>query len=188
MLEEQIENLKEVGFVFRNQEFVDQQLRVFGWWAYLDPPYGLLMDRIAVATHSSEELGICDNVYCTDFKHLRHSGWYANVARWLAKKSGNESRLKITDITSDENANQWTMSYKIGKLRHELVTPYPHKYAWPEFMLKLLADFATEKSCFFAYEDPEPKFYDSPLVCWLPKDSSDKLTEMFGEKIRMFSD
>ena len=185
-LEEQIERLTEVGFVFRDQKLVDQKLAVFEWWNYLDPPFELLLERITDATHSAEELGICDNVYCTDFKHLRHEGWFAKIARWLAIKSGNENRWEIIDVTSSKADNSWSMTYRIGKNRSELVTPYPHKYGWSTFMFQMLPDCASEENCFYVYENPEPRFNRTPLVCWLPRESSVKLAEIFGEKIQMF--
>lgn len=186
-LEEQVQTLTKLGFVFRDQNNVSAKLEIYDWWKFLDPPFVLLMSCIVNATGSSRKNCICENVIFPDMKHLRHEGWFEHVARELADVSGQGSQLTIEDISKNEAADRWEMEYKIGGQRFELATAFPHKYASYRYSLELLPSFATETNCFFAYQN-EDATYNEALICWLPRSSDEGLREIFGDDIRMFDE
>lgn len=180
-LEEQIETLKSLGFRFRPSPIDHPSIMSSEWWEYLDPPYTLLMQRIIFATGWSGD--ICEGVFVPHLKHLRYEGWYEAVGKNLAKISSVDFR--VIDIETDEAKNHWQMKYQIGKESHDLISNYPHKYASYVPILEMLPSFATEKMCFYAYEDPGEQF-DGPNLFWLPSSSKSGLKAIFGDYIESF--
>ena len=174
-LEKQIQTLEEIGFQFRDRKHVDHKLGCYEWWQYQQSPYKLLLEQLNLWA-ACKQARLCKNLVSWDFKGLRHIGWFKTIAYDLAELSGNQTRLKILNVTESREDDIWEMEYRLPRetkpSRRKIVTRYPHKHASWHSAIEMAEDFETDTHCFINFSNAEPS------LCWLPKRQLAKLNEI----------